>query len=414
MYDTVESLSLNEIDEVARQADFLCNVIKSHSQTLREARLGRKVYLDGVFFKLFQKDRNTIYQIKFAESPSEREGYPKGDMQQSGVSKMKRLFRQISRTKDISYWFLKMPRLRNTEMVKREIIGAKVVRKVLESHPGYYHMSAIRASVDDAFVLYTKIPGKPLNRALYRSCFMTSYKGSTIQSSDIPTLLSKTFKYFGNIIACCHNYKVSEMESLSNQPRQIAGLKRKENKASKVCIPPASRYPAVSLRKAIDKITTSDTISRSIEQWFGQQHEKKVKPGFVHGNLRLDNVLVSDNKICLIDFENCGYGSFYADLSWTCCLILLTRTLPLFPWKRAQFALNSFLDGYKNIATYDHEILKQFVTMLMCYHYIDAFCLGNMRAKWIAGIPVIKSRFQNLLMAMLRGKIDPISEGVNF
>jgi Ser/Thr protein kinase RdoA (MazF antagonist) len=191
-------------------------------------------------------------------------------------------------------------------------------------------------------------------------------------------------------------------------------LKGKENKASPVRIPLASRHPAASLSKAIDKITVSDTISRSIEKWIDRQHEKKVDHKFVHGNLRLDNVLVAGNKVCLIDFENCGYGPIYTDLSWTCSLILLTRTLPLFPWKRAQFALNSFLDGYKRVSAYDHEILHQFVTMLLCYHYIDAFYLGKMRAKWIAGIPVSKSRFQHLLVRMLEGKVDPMLERVNF
>jgi len=412
MYSNARALSLNESEKIANQADFLCEVIKSHSQSLREARLGSRVDLNGVSFRLFQKDRNTIYQVQFAELPSSKEEYPKMGSQKSCVSKMKRLIRHTSPKKENSFWFLKMPRLRNTQMIKREILGAEVVRKALESHTGYYHMSAIRASVDHAYVLYSKIPGKQLHRALYRECLMPAHKVLRIQGSDVSTLLCETFSHFGSAIALCHNYNVGKDSSLNNLNFQIAGLKGEEKKSSRFCIPLASRHPAVSLSKALDKITASDTISRSIAQWLGRQDEKKVDNGIVHGNLRLDNVLVSGNKICIIDFENCGYGPIYTDLAWTCSLILLIRTLPLFPWKRAQSALNAFLDGYKSVSVYDHKILHQFVTMLLCYHYVEAFCLGNMKARWLACLPVSKSRFQHLLMAMLKGKIDPISETV--
>ena len=77
-------------------------VVSSIGSRLAESPT-RKVYLDGVSFKLFQKDRNTIYRIQFA------------------------------REKTISHWFLKMSRSKNPEMARREILGAEVVRKALGS-----------------------------------------------------------------------------------------------------------------------------------------------------------------------------------------------------------------------------------------------------------------------------------------
>ena len=375
-------LSLRESKAITNEADFLCEIIDFHAQILRKVRLGRKVYLDGVSFKLFQKDRNTIYRIQFA------------------------------REKTISNWFLKMSRSRNPEMARREILGAEVVRKALGSQTGYYHRGAIRASVDDAYVLYTEIPGRPLHRVLYLACLTPMPNVMSGQSSVALTVLSETFGHLGRVVAKYHKYKLQDEASSHNHVPEPPAFKGNEYTAYPYNIPPVSRHPAVSLRKAIDKITASDAISRSILQWVERHHELTVNPVFVHGNLRLDNVIVHEGKICLIDFENCGYGPPYNDLCWICCLILLTRAMPLFPWKRARLALNSFLEGYRSVSNYDGEILLQYITMCLCEFYIGTYFSGHITAK-IAGIPVSRKRFQQLVIAILEGNINPVLAGVN-
>ena len=375
-------LSLRESKAIAYEADLLCEIIDFHSQKLREVRLGRKVYLDGVSFKLFQKDRNTIYRIQFA------------------------------REKTISHWFLKMSRSRNPEMARREILGAEVVRKALASQTGYYHRSAIRASVDDAYVLYTEIPGRPLHRVFYLACLTPMPKMMSGRSTVALTVLSETFSYLGRVVANCHKYKFQDKASSHNPVLESLAFNGNECTAHPDNIPRVSRHPAVSLRKALDKITASDATSRSILQWAERHRQLTVNPVFVHGNLRLDNVIVHEGKICLIDFENCGYGPPYNDLCWICCLILLTRAMHLFPWKRARLALNSFLEGYRSVSNYDGEILLQYITMCLCEFYIGTYFSGHIKAK-IAGIPVNRKRFQQLVIAMLEGDINPVLAGVN-
>lgn len=400
-------LSLHESGNIAKEADFLCDLIKSYAPKLREAHWGRKVSIEGVFFQLFQNDRNTIYRIESNVFGTGKRGLLKGGKRQLDASVAGRGILRTRSKRRVFRWYLKMPREKWPKMVSREILGAEIVRKTLGSHRGYFHMDAIRASEADAYILYSEIPGRPLHLAFYRECLVPVPNG--IKRYLIPsTLLTKTFRHFGDAIARFHVYQNPNKESLPWLASQARGLERKYPSY----IPPTNRHPAASLRKIIDKITASDAISRTIFRWVEKQQEHTVDHSIVHGNLRLDNVIVYDGKICLIDFENCGHGPLYTDLSWICCLILLTRALPLFPWRRAQLALRSFLDGYKSVSDYDREILLQFVTMRLCDFYIGTYYSGHVRAK-IAGIPVSKSRFQHLLMVMLEGKVDPMLEKVN-
>lgn len=257
-------LSLHESENIAHEADSLCSLIDSHTAALREVNQGESFRLEDAFFQLFQQDRNTIYRIK-------------------------KRFR----------WFLKMPHhSTDDEAIKREIIGAEIIRDALGTHPFYSHACAIRGSV------------------------------------------------------------------------------------------------------------TQDV------EWFREIPSVQCESTLIHGNLGPTNVLVCDDKVCFIDFENFGRGLRYHDLSLICYFIMLTHALSLFPSKHASLSLSSLLKGYKEELNYQPEILLQYLTILICCYYLQTCCSDRVSAK-IAGIPVNKSRLRNLVMAMLDRDIDSAFPGID-
>jgi hypothetical protein len=50
--------------------------------------------------------------------------------------------------------------------------------------------------------------------------------------------------------------------------------------------------------------------------------------------------------------------------------------------------------------------------MCLCEFYIGTYFSGHITAK-IAGIPVSRKRFQQLVIAILEGNINPVLAGVN-
>ena len=165
------------------------------------------------------------------------------------------------------------------------------------------------------------------------------------------------------------------------------------------------------LRFAIGRIKEPDAVSRAIVRWAEEQVPQRPV-ALVHGHLRFDSVLVSNDRLCLIDFEDCGRGSIYDDLSFACSHVLVTRAVVLFPSSRARVALSSFLRGYRGRHEYRQDLLLQGITMHMSRTYISAHCSAANRAT-VAGLPLSKSRLQRLVMGLLRGDADSVSAEID-
>ena len=71
-----------------------------------------------------------------------------------------------------------------------------------------------------------------------------------------------------------------------------------------------------------------------------------VPDAVIHGNMQLENVITEQSGVTFIDFENCGLGSRYEDLSVLCSQLLLTETLLWFPPRVSHEAMTALLDGY--------------------------------------------------------------------
>jgi hypothetical protein len=133
----------------------------------------------------------------------------------------------------------------------------------------------------------------------------------------------------------------------------------------------------------------------------------------IHGNLKLENVLARRDRLCLLDFENCGRGSPCEDLSWACSQIALTRNLTVFPYRRGLGLLSAFLQGYRSSRPFRADVLLDYVTRRVCHYYADQ-CSPRFKRPRIAGLPVRKARLERLVGELLDGRHAAVFPGVDF
>lgn len=80
--------------------------------------------------------------------------------------------------------------------------------------------------------------------------------------------------------------------------------------------------------------------------------------GLVHADLRLANLLVEDDEVNVIDFDDCGFSWFMYDFGTAVSFIEHDPSLPT--WQKA------WVDGYRSVAALsreDEEMLASFVMM---------------------------------------------------
>jgi len=361
------TLSVHEEPLAANEADTLCELIEQNYATLREAQLGERAMLGGAAFRLLQTDRNTIYRIKCL-SKKGSDPLNRGGLTPFRIGSKARL-----------RWYLKIPRRGAAEWIRQEIRGAEAVRESLEGHPGYRHPAAIRASTDTPYLLCAEVPGRTLNRQLYLACWMRRLSAAR--------RVRQAFYYLGDALARLH--------AVSGEFPGISPL----------------RDAAASLDASIRRTQPGDGTLDAIARWAERNGRGDAPRTFVHGNLKMENVLVRDDRVCLIDFENCGCGTPYDDLSWPVSQVALLETLVFFPWKPGLDALQALLEGYRNSNTYSAELLLRYVTMRVSQYYVDTCCPRFTRPR-VAGIPIRRRRLAQMVSALLEERFRDVFPGV--
>jgi Ser/Thr protein kinase RdoA (MazF antagonist) len=125
---------------------------------------------------------------------------------------------------------------------------------------------------------------------------------------------------------------------------------------------------------------------------------------FQHGNFRLDNVLVGNGCLGLIDFENCGSGSCYQDLSRPITdLVLMSAAFPFFRRRLARCAA-AFLAAYGGVRSIDNVRLWELVVVRLARYYLEARAQGFRTT--VGGMPVSKRRLDRLLLAAVEDRTD--------
>ena len=276
-------------------------------------------------------------------------------------------------------WYLKFSL--QEEWIRREIAGAEAIKATLGDYEGYRHAEAIRASLTDRYTLYSAVEGKSFNRSFLSGCL----SGLAISKRTSISAMENLGRCLGRF----HTY---------NDP---AGLR--------VLSPDTLSY----LRTYLSDIKEPDLLVENIANWVNEQDDSCGVIAWIHGNVKSEDILIADSKVCFIDFGTCGAGVPYEDLTNLCTYMMLFRTVPFVPWRIARHAMSAFLRGYAAESLLNKDDLFNYIARGIYRYYIKNAVLHDGIAS-ISGMPVLKSRLEHLVMQLLQEEYEAAFEGVGF
>jgi Ser/Thr protein kinase RdoA (MazF antagonist) len=282
----------------------------------------------------------------------------------------------IYRVSAQSSWFLRLSRSGDVRFMDREQRGARAIGAAVGKLPEYCGAAVIRVAVEPAYVLASAIPGTPLNAALATEAWLPGAAAAA--------RLEALFATLGTLLATLH-------AEARNAPGATASIER----------------PFEALQKLLDQHVGADSMSDEIRAWHDAHKRSDDGPTFVHGNMRLDNVLKIGNQLGFIDFEHCGSGTLYQDLSRPVSQLLMTRMTLAFPRERASRCLRALLEHYRRVQPFDIARLSDHVGGRLAHSYLRAQTGGATRGR-VAGMPVIKSKVDSVTRAVLREGIHGV------
>ncbi|MBA7479542.1 hypothetical protein ES707_14976 [subsurface metagenome] len=83
---------------------------------------------------------------------------------------------------------------------------------------------------------------------------------------------------------------------------------------------------------------------------FDEHSKPNAEVSWVHGNLRTDNILFTNNNITLIDMENAGAGDAMEDMGSLLAFIIMFGRFPFFPKRFLRSVITAILTGYCSAA----------------------------------------------------------------
>jgi Ser/Thr protein kinase RdoA (MazF antagonist) len=274
-------------------------------------------------------------------------------------------------------WFLKLPRSGDLRPMTHERLGAHTISAALGNFPLYCGAAVTRVSTDPAYVLATAIPGKPLNRALLSESWRPG-TGAVLG-------LELSFRTLGALLAALHVKAPVGPDT-----------------------PAASTRPFERLGHLLGRMKVCDATTTAIAEWHDTHRHSDEGVTFLHGNVRLDNVLRVDSRLGFIDFENCGTGSLYQDLSRPVSELLLTRCLVAFPHRRTTRCLGALAEGYAGTHPYVPSRLWDYVAVRLARYYLETRSRPWFSVR-VGGFPVVRSRLDGLLLSVLRNKVEEVA-----
>lgn len=266
-------------------------------------------------------------------------------------------------------WFVKLPVNPASTAIVREAAGIAAAASLSTVMPG---LCAQPYAIDVAvpFIVARAVDAQPLSWVLYRAAL------SPVLSARQRALA--VFAQLGRGLALLHGVPV-ERQALA----------------------PATRVTEAIFSRRVHTLTGDDPLLAEAVAVLitPRAHQGNV---IVHGNFRPDNVLVADDRVCLIDFENCGMGSPYEDLHILCAhCVLMDRLLPSIGGGARDLA-SAFLGGYGSCRSYDGSELAHYITLMIATFYIDTCRLGT-RPQRMGGIPFRAESLRRLLRETLDG-----------
>jgi len=166
----------------------------------------------------------------------------------------------------------------------------------------------------------------------------------------------------------------------------------------------------VKASNALNKVPKTDRVFA----WMDERLSEFVPDtdwSFVHGNLRRENILFHDDQIGLIDFETCGVGSRYEDLSMISANMALSRAATVFPWARVYEAWAALIAGYEQVWSFDQRLFEDYLMLQLMTNY--AWLLAGKKVT-IAKVPVSRRRMQSIMMTLSEDGFRAGLTGIRF
>jgi len=287
-------------------------------------------------------------------------------------------FNCISSDKNVIYrvqgaylWYLKFSL--KEDWVMHEIAGAASVDTTLANFNGYNRPDVIRASLEGKYTLYSAVEGIPFNKFILKSFLLG---GGVLRNSSLMILGN-----IGRSLGRLHSY-TDHSGLLSLSPSTLSHIKN-----------------------YLTTLEQTDSLKDMIAEWVSIHEPVDDAVAWIHGNLKSEDILITDGKVCFIDYGTCGLGSPYEDLTNLCTYLALFRTVPLFPWKLARKAMATILSGYESEKNYDKNTLTKYISMGIYRYYLNNHLAHHGLAS-ISGFPVSTTRLKRMVLELLDDDYD--------
>jgi hypothetical protein len=270
-------------------------------------------------------------------------------------------------------WFLKLSPPVDSSVMPREQLGSDYCNRVLGGTAGYAGPFVTRVSLTPPYILAAALSGAPLTRALLLDAW-APWPAARQQA---------VFHTLGTLLSVLHADRTLPCDA-----------------------PEATKRPFDVVRTLAQRlVSTRDRTVLEIAEWSEASRGGNEPDSFIHGNLRLDNLLWTPRGIGFVDFEACGKGPRYQDASRPITQLMLLRASIAAPTRRIDRLLTAFMSSYGTAQPYDAASLGDWVAVRVARYYLESF--GRKRPGFIGGLPVLRPRLGALTSRLLRDGLQP-------
>ena len=251
-----------------------------------------------------------------------------------------------------------------TFLVQHEALGEKYILRV--NRPNYHTKAEIESelawlcSLDKYSPIQVSLPilddsGSFIQTSewkgeIYYSTLFTFLEGNSPNENNESGLI-KQFEALGEITAKFHDYSIAQHDVFHTFNRMtwdyetILGNTPKWGKWQDGL--------AITSERAELFQRVSNTIKNRLER-YGKAPDRF---GLIHSDLRLANLIVEDEQIKVIDFDDCGFGWYMYDLATSLSFIEHKQYVP--------DLIESWLKGYRKVRPITFEEVDELPTFIM-------------------------------------------------
>ena len=190
----------------------------------------------------------------------------------------------------------------------------------------------------------------PHHDAEYYCTLFTYLEGERLDEGNEEALIEQ-FERLGEITAYLHKHSIDHHEAWMQKKRLTWDVESILGKYPKWGRWQDGKGITPEREKLFSEVSL--TIQKRLEA-FGKSKERF---GLIHADLRLANLLISQNQISVIDFDDCGFGWYLFDLGASLSFIEHYDYIP--------DLINAWLKGYRKVRKCSQAEEKEIPTFIM-------------------------------------------------